>query len=112
MSTSEVIKNLTEMMMATDNEKDFVTLNEALKLIAKKEQHKVAVPCNIGDKLYSVIGEKVNTYVITGFRIDKEKIYMETEETMFLPADKIGINYFFSPELAEREFYKKWRKNV
>ena len=79
MSTSEVIKNLTEMMMATDNEKDFVTLSEALKLIAKKEQHKVAVPCNIGDKLYSVIGEKVNTYVITGFRIDKEKIYCKTK---------------------------------
>lgn len=40
MSTSEVIKNLTEMMMATDNEKDFVTLNEALKLIAKKNSTK------------------------------------------------------------------------
>lgn len=109
MNTSEVIKNLTEMMMTTDNEKDFVTLNEALKLIVKKEQHKVTVPCNIGDRLYSIIGEKVNTYVITGFRIESEKIYMESQEGMLFPEDKIGIHYFWSPNLAEREF-KKWRK--
>lgn len=112
MNTSEVAKNLTEMMMTTDNEKDFATLNEAIKLIEKKEQHNVAVPCSIGARLYSVIGEKVNIYVITGFRIDKEKVYMETEESMFLPADMIGINYFFSPELAEREFDRKWRRKV
>ena len=110
MNASDVIKNLTEMMMTADNEKDFATLNEAIKLVTKKEQHKIYVPCRIGDTLYSVIGEKVNTYVVTGFRIDKEKIYMETEGSMFLPADRIGVNYFFSRELAEREFDKKWRK--
>lgn len=43
MNTSEVVKNLTEMMMTTDNEKDFATLNEAIKLIEKKEQHNVYI---------------------------------------------------------------------
>lgn len=109
MDASDVIRNLTGMMMAADNEKDFITLSEALKLITKKEGHKINVPCNIGDRLYSIIGEKVNTYVITGFRIESEKIYMESQESMLFPEDKIGIHYFWSQDLAEREF-KKWRK--
>lgn len=109
MCTSDLISSLTEMMMTADNEKDFVTLSEAIKLITDKGQHKISVPCKIGDTLYSVVGEKVSTYEVAGFRIDKEKIYMETEDSMFLPADRIGINYFFSRELAEREFDKKWR---
>lgn len=110
MNASEVIKNLTEMMMTADNEKDFVTLNEALKLISKKEQYKISVPCRIGDRLYSIIGEKVNAYVITGFRIEREKVYMESQESMLFREDKIGIYYFWSRDLAQREFDKKRRK--
>lgn len=109
MHTSDLISSLTEMMMTADNEKDFVTLREAIKLIENKGQHKISVPCKIGDTLYSVVGEKVNTYMVAGFRIDREKVYMETEDSMFLPADRIGINYFFSKELAEKEFNEKWR---
>ena len=112
MNASDVIRNLTEMMMTADNEKDFVTLNEALKLVAKKEQYKISVPCNIGDRLYSIIGEKVSVYVITGFRIEKDKIYMESQESMLFPEDKIGTYYFLSHDLAEREFDKKWRGKI
>lgn len=111
MDTSDVIRNLSEMMMKADNEKDFVTLREALKLVEKKEGNKISVPCSIGDRLYSIIGERVNTYVITGFRIEKDRIYMESQD-MFFSEDNIGIYYFWSPDLAEREFNKKRRKKV
>lgn len=43
MDASDVIRNLTGMMMAADNERDFITLSEALKLITKKEGHKIKV---------------------------------------------------------------------
>lgn len=109
MDTGDVVRNMTDMMMAADNEKDYATLREALNLIEGKGRHKISVPCKIGDMLYSVVGEKVNAYVVAGFRIDRQKIYMETEESAFLPADKVGIYYFFSQELAEREFNRKWR---
>ncbi|MDE5697076.1 MAG: hypothetical protein K2I96_06665 [Lachnospiraceae bacterium] len=112
MNTSDVVRNLTEMMMKADNEKDFVTLRETLKLVEKKERYKISVPCNIGDKLYSIIGEKVSTYVITGFRIEKDRIYMESQENMFFLEDNIGIYYFWSPDLAERELNKKRRRKV
>lgn len=112
MDTSDVIRNLSEMMMKADNEKDFVTLREALKLVEKKERNKISVPCSIGDKLYSIIGERVNTYVITGFRIEKDRIYMESQDSMFFPEENIGIYYFWSLDLAEREFKKKRRKKV
>ncbi|MDE5825407.1 MAG: hypothetical protein K2N43_09065 [Lachnospiraceae bacterium] len=100
------------MMMTADNEKDFVTLSEALKLIGEKERQKISVPCNIGDRLYSIIGEKVSDYVITGFRIEKDKIYMESQESMLFPEDKIGTYYFWSHDLAEREFDKKRRGRI
>lgn len=110
MNASEVIKNLTELMMMADNEKSFVTLNEALKLISEKEQHQVSVPCRIGDRLYSIVGEKVHAYVITGFRIEREMVYMESQESMLFREDKVGIYYFWSHDLAQREFDKKRRK--
>lgn len=113
MNTCSVLANLYEMMMMADNEKSFRTLSEAIKLIKEKGQHTLSVPCAIGDRLYSIIGEKVSIYVISGFRIDTEKIYMESEEEgMLFAADRVGTYYFFSQELAEREF-KKWRgKNI
>lgn len=110
MDTSSVLTNLYEMMMVADSEKSFCTLGEAIRLI--KQRHTVPVPCSIGDSLYSVIGEKVNGYRITGFRIDGEKTYMESEESMLFAADKIGTYYFFSQELAEREFKKRRGKNI
>lgn len=110
MNASDVIKRLNQMKKAAGSEEDSAVLNEALKLISGKEQYKISVPCRIGDNLYSVIGERVHLYVVAGFRIDKEKIYIESEESMFFPEDKIGIYYFFSQELAEREFNRRRRK--
>ncbi len=110
MNASEVIKRLNQMKTAADSEEDSAVLNEALKLISEKEQYKIAVPCRIGDRLYSIIGEKVHPYVVAGFRIDRDKIYIESEESMFFPEDKIGIYYFFSQELADREFGRRRRK--
>ena len=107
MNASEVIKRLNQMKTAADSEEDSAVLNEALKLISGKEQYKIAVPCRIGDRLYSIIGEKVHPYVVAGFRIDRDKIYIESEESMFFPEDKIGIYYFFSQELADREFGRR-----
>lgn len=98
------------MKTAADSEEDSAVLNEALKLISGKEQYKIAVPWRIGDRLYSIIGEKVHPYVVAGFRIDRDKIYIESEESMFFPEDKIGIYYFFSQELADREFDRRRRK--
>ena len=108
MDTCSVLTNLNEMMMMADNEKSFRTLSEAIRMIKVKGQHTLSVPCSIGDILYSIVGERVNDYKITGFRIDSEKTYMESEGSMLFAADKIGTYYFFSQELAEREF-KKWR---
>lgn len=48
--------------------------------------------------------------MVAGFRIDRDKIYIESEESMFFPEDKIGIYYFFSQELADREFDRRRRK--
>lgn len=107
MNASEVLDGLNEMMMTADSEKSFTVLSEAVRIIKAKEQHRITVPCSIGDKLHSIIGEKVNSYVITGFRIDGEKVYMESQESMLFAADKIGQYYFWSGELAEREFMKK-----
>ena len=112
MTADEVIGNLTEMIMVADNEKSYVTLNEAVKIIKAKEQHKISVPCRIGDKLYSIIGEKVNSYTVTGFRIDGDRIYMESKESMLFPEDKFGQYYFWSQELAEREFRKRMYCNT
>lgn len=111
MNIPDIIKNLTEMMMTADSEKDYTTLNEAIKLITTKVQHKISVPCDIGDKLYSIIGEKVNTYVITGFKIENEKVYMESQESMLFAEENIGIYYFWSYDLAEREFNKRRTKH-
>ena len=72
--------------------------------------YETTLPCRIGDTLYSIIGEKVTPYVIAGFRIDKEKIYMETSGSMLFAADKIGIYYFFSQDLAEEKFQKMWKE--
>lgn len=107
MTADEVIGNLTEMIMVADNEKSYVTLNEAVKIIKAKEQYKISVPCKIGDKLYSIVGEKVKSYIVDGFRIERDKVYMESKESMLFAADKFGQYYFWSPELAEREFRKK-----
>ena len=112
MDVSDVIRNLTDMMMTADNEKDFVALSEALKLITRKEKYKISVPCSIGDRLYSIIGEKVHTYIITGFRIESEKVYMESQESMFFAEDKIGTYYFFSRDLAQKEFDEKRRISI
>lgn len=111
MNANDVINNLTELMMKADNERDYVTLNEAINLITVKGQHMVPVPCRIGDVLYSVIGENVGGYVITGFWIDREKVYMESSESMLFPADKVGIYYFWSQALAEREFNRRRKNN-
>lgn len=111
MNAKDVINNLTELMMKADNEKDFVTLSEAIKLISESASHGISVPCRIGDVLYSIIGEKVGNYVITGFWINREKVYMESSESMLFPADKVGIYYFWSHDLAEREFNKRRRRH-
>ena len=112
MKAHEVIGKLIERIMVADNEKSYVTLNEAVKIIKAKEQHKISVPCRIGDKLYSIIGEKVNSYTVTGFRIDGDRIYMESKESMLFPEDKFGQYYFWSQELAEREFRKRMHCNT
>lgn len=108
MNTGSILEHLNEMMMTADNEKSYNTLDGAIKLIREKGRHTMHVPCAIGDVMYSIIGEKVHAYRITGFRIDSEKTYMESEESMLFAEDGIGTYYFFSGELAEREFKKKW----
>lgn len=75
-----------------------------------KRQYGITMPCRIGDTLYSIIGDKVTPYIIAGFRIDKEKIYMETSGSMLFAADKIGTFHFFSQDLAEQEFQKMWKE--
>lgn len=107
MDKCSVLTNLYEMMMVADNEKSFRTLDEAIRLLKEKGHNGIPVPCSIGDVLYSIVGEGVSAYRITGFRIDSEKTYMESEESMLFAADRVGKYYFFSRELAEREF-KKW----
>lgn len=110
MNANDVINNLTKLMMSADNENDFLTLKEAIKIIRFREQYSISVPCRIGDVLYSIIGEKIGNYVITGFWIDREKVYMESSESMLFPADKVGIYYFWSQDLAEREFNKRRKR--
>lgn len=75
-----------------------------------RRQYEITMPCKIGDTLYSIIGDKVTPYVIAGFRIDNEKIYMETSGSMLFAADKIGTFHFFSQNLAEEKFQKMWKE--
>lgn len=70
-------------------------------------KYSVPVPCRIGDKVYSIIGEKVNSFVVDGYRIGEDGTYLVAED-VFIQTDNIGKYYFFD-EKAANDAFKKMR---
>lgn len=81
---------------------------EAIPMLKNKLKRSVPVPCMIGEKLYSIIGEDVKAYEIDGYRIEKDELYMTSEE-IFFPSSKIGKYYFFSEPVAKLAYDKMYK---
>lgn len=81
---------------------------EIIPILKSKLKRSVQVPCNIGESLYSIIGENVRAYVIDGYRIEKDELFMTSEE-IFFPASKIGKYYFLSEQVARLAYEKKYK---
>ena len=107
----EVLQKLSE---ESDSEDVRMACDDALKALEDVQQLRnrlkktIPVPCQLGDELYSIIGEKVKGYRIDGFRIDEDNVYM-TSEDIFFPASKIGTYYFFTEPVAQVAFEKMYK---
>lgn len=84
------------------------TMQEVEEL-RKKLRRSVMVPCKVGDTIYSIIGEKVKGYKVDSIRIDEDEIYLMADG-VGVKESLIGTYYFYSQELAQAEFDKKWKQ--
>ena len=66
-------------------------------------EYSVPVPCRIGDKVFSIIGEKVHSYVVDGYRIDKDGTCLIAED-VFIGMNNMGKYYFFDEQEANEAF--------
>ncbi len=110
-SGGEVLEGLTYMMMTADNARDYGTLSGAIAIIKRYTEDKrcIQLPCEIGTEFYSIIGDKVNTYIVAGFRIEKDMCYIETEDGMLCRVDNFNKYFFWSYEEAADRF-RQWNK--
>ena len=105
---------LQKLSKKSDSEEVRMACVDAIKAIEEVQQLRsrmkksIQVPCQLGDELYSIIGEKVKGYRIDGFRIDEDNVYM-TSEDIFFPASKIGTYYFFTEPVAQVAFEKMYK---
>lgn len=68
---------------------------------------KVTLPCDFGDKIYSIIHEKQPLELIVDeFRITRDELYI-ISDGLPIPYSKFGTYYFFDKQLAEYEFNRK-----
>ena len=88
--------------------KDAIRALEELPALRNRVSRSVPVPCKIGEKIYSIIGEKVSEYIIDGYRIEKDEIYM-TSDSIFFQVSKIGKYYFLSRPVAQIAFNKMYK---
>lgn len=77
--------------------------------LRKKLRRSVMVPCKVGDTIYSIIGEKVKGYQVDSIRVDAEEIYLMADG-ISIRESLLGTYYFYSQELAQAEFDKKWKQ--
>lgn len=111
MGSTEILMKLME---ETENEEvrkacmEAVNAIEAIPILKNKIKRSVQVPCKVGETLYSIIGEEVKSYVIDGYRIEKEEIFLISEE-IFFPSSKIGKYYFLSEPVAKLAFEKMYK---
>lgn len=107
-------ETLMKLMEESDNEDireaclEAVNALELVPILKNKLRYAVPVPCRVGDILYSIIGDKVTPYVIDGYRIEKDEIYM-TSQDVFLRASQIGKYYFLSEPVAKLAHKKMYR---
>ena len=114
MTSIEVLAHLLEQADAEEIRKAYTEAIEAIKekqVLENRLKRSVQVPCMVGDKLYSIIGEHINCYVIDGYRIEKNDIYMTSDE-IFFPASKIGKYYFLSEPVAKIAFDNMHKNGV
>ena len=111
MGSTDVLMQLMENAESEEVRKacmEAVNAIEAIPMLKNKLKRSVPVPCMMGEKLYSIIGEDVKAYEIDGYRIEKDELYMTSEE-IFFPSSKIGKYYFLSEpvaKLAHNKMYK------
>jgi hypothetical protein len=109
-----IIRGLERMMMTADCMEDYETLEAAYRYIAghteEKHSRSIRLPCEIGSEFYSVIGEKIGAYRVSGFRIEKGSTYIETESSMLFNLQGFGKYYFWTRTEAEYEFRRMRQK--
>lgn len=84
-------------------------IEKSHKLKAKNEE-RIHIPCEIGDRLYGIIGENISCNVVEGYRIDSSGVYIEAGG-VFIKDDNIGRYYFFSEQEAQAVYKSKIKRS-
>lgn len=74
----------------------------------------VVIPAKVGTKIYTIILGKVEEYIITGYSINEDGVWLADLEHLFngktyartLETEEIGKTWYFTPEEAERKIKK------
>lgn len=112
MGSIEVLREIMENTTDCEIEQacnDAIKALEENTVLKKRISRTVPVPCKIGEKIYSIIGEKVNEYIIDGYRIEHDEVYM-TSDSIFFKVSQIGKYYFLSRPVAELAYNKMYKR--
>lgn len=74
----------------------------------------VVMPAKVGTKIYTIILGKVEEYIITGYSINEDGVWLANLEFLSngktyartLETEEIGKTWYFTPEEAERKIKK------